>query len=250
MQIIAILNRKGGVGKTATVHALGAALMQRKKKVLFIDADGQSNLTLSLNAREDAKGLSDVFHEKCTIKEAIQKTEGGYIIPGNEELQTLDVTLVVEKKANYLKQALKDLDNMFDYCIIDTPAALGMITINCLAAADKVIIPAQADIYSVQGLNRLLGTIQDLKTLKGIDVNVSGVLLTRFNPRTVISKQLSEDLEGLTRHYKTKVFKARIPECNAIREAAMMQEDIFSYAPGSKAAEEYMNFVNEFLKTK
>lgn len=250
MQIIAILNRKGGVGKTATVHALGAALMQRKKKVLFIDADGQSNLTLSLNAQEDAKGLSDVFHEKCTIREAIQKTKGGYIIPGNEELQTLDVTLVVEKKANYLKQALKAIDKDFDYCIIDTPAALGMITINCLAAADKVIIPAQADIYSVQGLNRLLGTIQDLKTLKGIDVNVSGVLLTRFNSRTVISKQLSEDLEGLTRHYKTKVFKTRIRECNAIREAAMMQEDIFTYAPGSKAAEDYKNFVNEFLKTK
>ena len=119
METIIILSRKGGVGKTATAHALGAALMKRKKRVLFIDADGQSNLTLTMKGSEDNLSLYDVLNHESTIKRAMQETEGGYIIPANEMLHAADITLKGTDKNLILREALKEVSKQFDYCIID-----------------------------------------------------------------------------------------------------------------------------------
>lgn len=250
METVIILSRKGGVGKTATAHALGAALMKRKKSVLFIDADGQSNLTLTMKADEDQSNFYDVLSKESTIKKAIQKTEGGYIIPGNELLQAADITLKGSDKQFILREVLKEVSKEFDYCIIDTPAALGVVTMNCLIAADKIIVPLQADIYSLQGIARMVEALRVAQRNCGSKAKISGFLVTRYNARTVLSKQLLEDLEKIAKKLNTRVYKSQIRECTAIKEAALQQTDIFSYAPGSNAAKDYEGFVDEFLKQK
>ena len=250
METVIVLSRKGGVGKTATAHALGAALMERKKRVLFIDADGQSNLTLTMKADEEQSNLYDVLSKESTIKEAIQETENGYIIPGNEMLHAADITLKGANKSLILKEALKEVSRQFDYCIIDTPAALGIVTMNCLAAADKIIVPLQADIYSLQGISRMMEAVETVRANCGSKAKISGFLLTRYNPRPTLSKQMLEDLEKIAKRLKIRVFNSKIRECTAIKEAALQQTDIFSYAPKSNAASDYREFVEEFLKQK
>ena len=250
METIIILSRKGGVGKTATAHALGAALMKRNKRVLFIDADGQSNLTLTMKGSEDNLSLYDVLNRESTIKRAIQETEGGYIIPGNEMLHAADMMLKGTDKNLILREALKEVSKQFDYCIIDTPAALGVVTMNCLIAADKIIVPLQADIYSLQGIARMVEALETVKESCGSKAKISGFLVTRYNARTVLTKQMLEDLEKIAKSLKTRVYKSKIRECTAIKEAALQQTDIFSYAPGSNAAKDYNDFVEEFIEQK
>ena len=222
--------------------------MKRKKRVLFIDADGQSNLTLTMKGNEEHKNFYNVLLKECSIKEAIQETEAGYIIPGNEMLQTIDTKLGSKDTLTLIK-ALKEIEKDFDYCIIDTPAALGLITISCIIAADKIIVPLQADIYSLQGIRRVVESLNSISEI-GLDKKISGFLLTRYNERTNLSKKLFDDLESIAKDLNTKVFKSKIRECNAIKEAAINQTDIFSFAPKSNAAKDYEEFVKEFLKTK
>ena len=250
METIIILSRKGGVGKTATAHALGAALMERKKRVLFIDADGQGNLTLTMKGNEEHSNLFDVLSKESTIKSAIQETEGGYIIPANEMLHAADITLKGNDKNLILREALKGVSKQFDYCIIDTPAALGVVTMNCLIAADKIIVPVKADIYSLQGIARMVEALETVQRNCGSNAKISGFLVTMYNARTVLSKQMLEDLEKIAKSLKTRVYKSKIRNCTAIQEAALQQTDIFSYAPGSNGAKDYKEFVEEFLKQK
>jgi chromosome partitioning protein len=250
METVIILSRKGGVGKTATAHALGAALMKRKKRVLFIDADGQCNLTLTMKADEEQSNLYDVLSKESTLKSAIQETEGGYIIPGNEMLHAADITLKGSDKNLILREALKEVSKQFDYCIIDTPAALGVVTMNCLIAADKIIVPVRADIYSLQGISRMVDALETVKKNCGSKAKISGFLVTMCNPRTRISKQMIEGLENIAKRLNTRVYKSIIRNCTALPEAALQQTDIYSYDPGSNAAADYKAFVEEFIKQK
>ncbi len=244
METIVVWSRKGGVGKTATVHALGSALQKRKKKVLFIDCDGQGNLTLTMRADEDEKTMFDVFNQEEKLSQVIQETESGHICAANEMLQTLDNDL----EADILKKELKKVSSSYDYCVIDTPAALGKVTINCLLAADKIIIPVEADLYSAQGIPRITDTIESLKKSFNTRLQISGFLVTRYSNRTNLNRQNLESLKQIAKAEGTKTFNTPIRECIAIKEAAQMQTDIFSYAPRSNAAIDYDNFVKEFLK--
>lgn len=250
METIVILSRKGGVGKTATAHALGAALMQRKKRVLFIDADGQCNLTLTMRASKEQSNLYDVLCKKSSIKAAIQETEGGYIIPGNEKLHAADIKLNGSEESYRLQEALKEISKQFDYCVIDTPAALGVVTMNCLIAADKIIVPVKADIYSIQGIESIIKALETVQRSWGSKAKLSGFLVTMYNARTVLSKQILEGLEKRTKEYKTRVYNSKIRNCTALQEAALERTDIFSYAPRSNAANDYKDFVEEFIKQK
>ena len=246
METIVVWSRKGGVGKTATVHALGAALMKRKKKVLFVDCDGQSNLTLTLKADEEAKTMYDVLTKEAKLAQAIQRTECGHICAANEMLQTLDNDLDPE----ILRKELERESNLYDYCVIDTPAALSKVTINCLIAADKIIIPVEADLYSIQGIPRILETLETVKKGFNTRAKISGFLVTRYSGRSNLSRQNLESLKNIAKNKGTKVFDTPIRECIAIKEAKQQQKDIFAYAPKSNAAIDYDSFVNEFLKSK
>lgn len=245
MKTIVIWSRKGGVGKTATVHALGAALMQRKKKVLFVDCDAQGNLSLSMAADEEAPGMYEVLADGESIENVIQTTPGGKICGSSEELQ-----MNIKVSPYRLKEELQTISKKFDYCIIDCAANLGMVTINCLVAADKIIIPVEADLFSIQGIPRIIKPLEEVRSNYDAKADISGFLVTRYNNRSNINKMNLETLKTIAEIQHTKVYKTPIRECVAVKEAKQMQQSIFVYAPKSNAAADYTDFVKEFLNEK
>lgn len=248
MEVVAIVNRKGGVGKTATAQALGAGLARKKKKVLYIDLDSQTNLSYGLGA--DPEGLSsmDVLLGEATAQEAIQHTPQGDVIAGSEALAGADAAIDGTGKEYRLKEAIDGLQ--YDYIIIDTPAQLGTLTVNALTAANSVVIPVQAEVYSLQGIGQLSKTIEAVKKYCNRDLYIRGILITRYNGRAVISKDMQSNLKDAAEQLKTKLYSTPIRECVSIKEAQAIQQDIYTYAPRSNAAKDYEAFIKEFTERK
>ena len=249
METVAIVNRKGGVGKTATAQALGAGLAKKGYKVLFIDLDSQTNLSYALAAEPDKPSSINVLTGEADAAQAIQQKKGGDIIAGSDRLARAEA-LIEDNAGKYyrLREALEGLKKKYDYCIIDTPAALDILTLNALTAADSVIIPVQADIYSLQGIDQLQQTIATVKKYSNKDLTIKGILITRYNGRANIAQDMRENLQDMAKALKTRLYKTPIRECTAIKEAQAMQKDIFTYAPRSNAAADYIDFLKEFLK--
>lgn len=247
MEIVAVVNRKGGIGKTATAQALGAGLIRKGHSVLFLDLDSQTNLSFSLGAKTNGLTSMDIMTGKGKIQNAIQNTPQGDIIAGSETLAGADMTIDGKGKEYHLKKALEGIAGIYDYVVIDTPAALGTLTINALTAAASAVIPVQADIYSLQGIGQLNKAIEAVKKHSNHDLYIRGILITRYNGRAVLSKDMQANLQDAAKQLNTKLYSTPIRECIAIKEAQACQQDIFSYAPNSNAAKDYEVFVNEFL---
>lgn len=245
MQVISVVNRKGGVGKTATAHALGAGLSLRGYKVLFVDLDSQCNLSFDLGAKTAPLTALEVLTGSAKAEEAIQHTPSGDIISGSPALAGADLTIDGTGKEYRLKEALESLQ--YDYIIIDTPPALGVLTINALTASDRAIIPAQAEVYSLQGIGLLYEAIHAVQKYTNKSLIVEGVLITRYNGRAILSKDMKSNLEEIAQSLDTKVFTTPIRECISIKEAQAMQQDIFSYAPRSNASKDYTSLIDEIL---
>lgn len=248
MKTLTIINQKGGVGKSTTAAALGAGLIRAGGRVLFIDLDPQGNLTYALGA--DAAGLAgatalDVLMKAADIKAAAIATSGAELVPSTPALSGADMTLTATGKEYRLKEQLKAIGNDYDYCIIDTPPALGILTINALTAADAAVIPAQADIFSLQGIAQLYATIDAVKQYTNPALNIAGILLTRWSGRAIISRDIMELLDDTAEKLHTRLFAAKIRECIAIKEAQAQRMSIYDYAPKSNAAADYGEFVKE-----
>lgn len=248
MKIIAIVNRRGGVGKTATAHALGAGLSQQGFRVLFIDLDSQANLTYDTGAAAGHYGAMDLLTGSAPTEEIITRTPQGDIIPASPALAGADILITGAGKEYRLKNALEPIQHNYDYAIIDTPPALGTITTNTLTAAQAVIIPAQAEIHSLQGIALINDTIHAIQAHTNPALTIDGILITRYNGRAIISKDMRDNLAGVAAALKTRLYNTPIRECIAIKEAQARQENIFSYAPRSNAAADYTAFINEFLQ--
>ena len=248
MEIIAIVNRKGGVGKTATVQALGAGLRQKGNKVLFIDLDSQANLSYGMGADPEAPTSLDVLTGEATAKEAIQQTTQGDIIPASALLATADAIISETGKEYRLKEALSTVKKAYDYILIDTPASLGILTINALTASQSALIPVQADAYSLQGIAQIKDTVDTVKKYCNKDLKIKGIIINRYNGRSTLSKDYRDSLETIAKELKTKLYNPPIRECIAVKEAQALKTDIFTYAPKSNAAIDYAEFVKEFLK--
>lgn len=248
MEIIAIVNRKGGVGKTATVQALGAGLRQKGNKVLFIDLDSQANLSYGMGADPEAPTSLNVLTGEATAKEAIQQTTQGDIIPASALLATADAIISETGKEYRLKEALSTVKKAYDYILIDTPASLGILTINALTASQSALIPVQADAYSLQGIAQIKDTVDTVKKYCNKDLKIKGIIINRYNGRSTLSKDYRDSLETIAKELKTKLYNPPIRECIAVKEAQALKTDIFTYAPKSNAAIDYAEFVKEFLK--
>ena len=248
MEVVAIVNRKGGVGKTATAQALGAGLARKKKKVLYIDLDSQTNLSYGLGADPEGLNSMDVLTGEATAAEAIQHTPQGDVIAGSEALAGADAAIDGTGKEYRLKEAIDGLQ--YDYIIIDTPAQLGTLTVNALTAANSVVIPVQAEVYSLQGIGQLSKTIEAVKKYCNRDLYIRGILITRYNGRAVISKDMQSNLKDAAEQLKTKLYSTPIRECVSIKEAQAIQQDIYTYAPRSNAAKDYEAFIKEFMERK
>ena len=254
MKVIAVNNQKGGTGKTTTAAALGFALYHRDSRVLLIDLDAQGNLSYTVNAEGGGYGIFGAMERPETTRQEIQYVcsngNGGRIdiIPSTERLAVAEKIFTEIGKEYKLKEALQNINaSAYDYVIIDTPPALSILSVNALAAADTVIIPAQADIYSLQGITQISSTIATVRKYCNSRLTIDGIVLTRYNSRTTISKDLAAALTQTAVKLDTRVYNTRIRECTAIKEAQALRKDLFIYAPKSNAAEDYNSLVNEMI---
>lgn len=247
-RIIAVTNQKGGTGKSSTAEALTAGLTLKGFTCLAIDLDAQGNLTYTKGARTDGATALGVLAGEVKAQDAIQKTPSGDIIPASKALAGADAFIKETGKEYRLKEALESIKGQYDYIIVDTPPALGILTVNALTACNSVVIPAQADIYSLQGIEQLAETIQPVKKYCNAGLTIGGILLTRYSPRSILSREVAELAEQLAERIGTKLYKTTIREAVAIREAQISQRSLFEYAPTAKVTEDYRDFIEEFLK--
>ena len=245
---IAVINQKGGVGKSTTALAIGAGLSLKGYSVLFIDLDAQGNLSYTLGADTKGYNAMGVLERPETAKEEIQHTPQGDIIASSPKLAGADKLLEETGKEYRLKEALESLQGAYDYIIVDTPPALGILTINALTACTGAIIPAQADIYSLQGIGQLNSTIETVKKYCNPSLSIMGIVITRFNGRSIIRREVAEMLEHTADQLHTKLFSSKIRECTALVEAQATKQNIYSYAPRSNATADYKALVDEILR--
>lgn len=245
---LAIINQKGGVGKSTTALAIGAGLSLKGYSVLFIDLDAQGNLSYTLGADTKGYNAMGVLERPETAKEEIQHTPQGDIIASSPKLAGADKLLEETGKEYRLKEALDSLQGAYDYIIVDTPPALGILTINALTACTGAIIPAQADIYSLQGIAQLNSTIETVKKYCNPSLSIMGIVLTRFNGRSIIRREVAEMLERTAEQLHTKLYTSKIRECTALVEAQATKQNIYSYAPRSNATADYKALVDEILR--
>ena len=249
LEIVSVVNQKGGSGKTTTTHALGSGLSKRGYRVLFIDLDGQANLTITLEADQTKGKTLDMLMERIKISEIIQETQSGDVIAGNESLFQADIDILTDTGREYrLREALDEIKKSYDYIIIDTPPALNILTINALVASSLVIIASKAGDYSLIGVERVGTIIEDIKKYSNKNLIVKGVLLTQFNERTRLNKDFAVAINKFAKSLGSKVFKTPIRNSIVIEEAQARRMSLFDYAPRSNVAQDYELFIKEFLR--
>lgn len=246
--VIAILNQKGGVGKTTTAINLGAYLAKMGKDVLLIDMDPQGNATSGLGVDKQTLELTmyDVLFGHAEASSAIKESSvpGLHILPANSNLAAAEIDLAGEQKREYrLKGAIKDLTH--DYLIIDCPPALGLLSINALVATDQVLIPVQSEYYALEGLGQLLDVVQRVRGGLNAKLEILGVLITMFDSRTALSEQVASELK---KHFGGKVFTTVIPRNVRLAEAPSHGKSIMEHDRWSKGARAYKQLAKEVEK--
>lgn len=245
-EIIAVINQKGGVGKTTAALQLSAGLRRRKYKVLNLDLDPQANMSLSMSADNDGWTAMDLLIGNAAASDAIQHTEQGDIIPGGAALAAVHKLA----DAGKLAQALQPIKANYDFVVIDTPPSLNILTLNALTAAHSIIIVTKADVYSLQGIAQLEQTIEATRHHTNPDLAIDGILLAYHKPQAVLVKTITQSLLAMAERLNTRMYKAAIRDCIALQEAEISKQDIFSYAPRSNAAADYGAFVKEFMSRR
>ena len=249
-KIIAFANQKGGVGKTTSAVNIAASLGVLGKRVLMIDLDPQGNTTSGLgvgkrNLTETSREL--LLGESAEAKSTVVKTEfeNLSLIPSNKTLASVEFELYEVDEPYYrLKEALRELRNEYEYIIIDCPPSLGMITANALVSADGIVIPMQCEFYSLEGLSQLVLTINKIRQTYNKTLNVTGILITMYNGRLVLSNQVMAELK---KHYKDKLFKTPISRGVKLSEAPGFGMPVYYHDKNCKGTAEYMAVAKELL---
>jgi chromosome partitioning protein len=247
---VIIANQKGGVGKTTTVVNLSAYLAEAGKRILVIDLDSQSNSCsgLGIEKKTERRGLYEVLLGLVDAREIILTTQvkNLHILPSNINLSGAQVEMVgMHNREFKLKAFVDNVKDNYDYVLIDSPPSLGLLTINGLVASDFVVIPIQCEYYALEGLSQLLKTINLVKQRLNPKLRVDGVILTMYDTRTNLSKQVVEEVIA---YFKNKVYKTIIPRNIKLAEAPSFGKPINLYDPHSIGAVSYYNLSKEFLK--
>ena len=252
--IISISNQKGGVGKTTTALNVAACLAQRGKQVLLIDLDPQGNLSRAWGLEETAANVYSVVLGDVSITEAIIPLSSQLlpppkgvlsIIPGSSSFSRYEKVRAGEINAQFdLKNALKPIEKDYDYIILDCPPALGLITINALTCSEYVLVPLEAQLFAMEGLEGICNTIKQIQEFSNTRLALGGIFFVRHDKRKVLNRAVREFIE---QHYAGFLLETAIRENVALREAPHESTDIFSYAPSSNGAEDYRKLTQEII---
>ena len=254
-EVIAIANQKGGVGKTTTTFNLGVALAQEGKKVLLVDADPQGDLTTYMGVHDTDNIPTLASLMECYIQDRnidtnsaiIHHKENIDLLPTNLDLSAMEISLVTAMSREYtIKNCLSSIKDKYDYILIDCMPSLGMITINALASADKVIIPVQTQFLAAKGMGHLLKTVAKVKRSINPNLKIGGILLTLVDKRTKLSKETKQLLEENYGNI-VKIYNTQIPSAVKVAESTSSGKSIFSYDKNSKVTSAYKEFGKEIL---
>lgn len=243
--VVAVINQKGGTGKTTTTINLGSALSKLGKKVLLLDLDPQSNLSYSLAVSTSDDTLAEVFLGSKKIKDILVEKDGLWIAPGSNELVDIEISLVSQPdRENFLKTILSELKG-FDYVLIDCPPSLSVLTLNALTAAQEVLIPLQMEVLTLQGLDQIMNTVQKVKKAFNPKLKIKGIVVVMFDIRRKLSLEV---LEYLRENLKEKIFSSHIRLNVKLAEAPSFGKSVLDYDSSSNGAKDYKSLAEEFVE--
>jgi chromosome partitioning protein len=248
-RVIAIANQKGGVGKTTTAINLAASLAAAERKVLAVDADPQGNLTSGLGrkTRESRPSLYEALIDQRPLEELLVPTDLEHLtlVPSDRNLTGAEVELVPLLAREFrLKEALAPVLGRFDYVFVDCPPSLGLLTVNALTAADRVLIPLQCEYFALEGISELVATLQRVKRALNPGLEIEGVLLTMVDERTNLTQQVIAEVK---KHFREQVFKVQVPRSVRLAEAPSFGKPVLLYDIRSRGAEAYLELAQEIM---
>ena len=251
--IIAIANQKGGVGKTTTTINLGAALAERKKRVLLIDLDPQGNASTGLGIAHDQRELTtyDLLSGEIAVQDAIQLTsvENLDIVPATTDLSSADLELVNNVRRSFLLREVLREESVnslgYDYILIDCPPSLNILTVNAMVAAHSLIVPLQSEFFALEGLSQLILTVRDVRQTANPDLRIEGIALTMYDRRNNLSLQVEDDVRE---NMGDMVFKTVIPRNVRLSEAPSFAVPVLAYDSGSKGSIAYRLLAKELIE--
>jgi len=243
---VAIVNQKGGVGKTTTCVNLAAALTEAGKKVLMVDFDPQANSTSGMGVDKTvSKGVYNVIIEDVPTTDALVHTKYGDVLPSNKALAGAGIELIgMERREFLLKEAIGQVKDNYDFVFIDCPPSLELLTLNALCAADTILVPVQGEYFALEGLSDLMNTVRIVRRSLNPRLNLEGVLLTMFDGRTNLALQVAEEVKH---YFPGKVYSTVIPRNVRLSEAPSHGKPITAYDRSSRGAEAYKALAKEFL---
>jgi chromosome partitioning protein len=252
-KIVAVVNQKGGVGKTTTTINLAAAMVAEGKRVLIIDLDPQGNASTGMGIGADARELTtyELLLEDIDLREVIQETqtESLMIVPATVDLSSADIELMANEKRSFLlhdalRQPMMD-EFHFDYILIDCPPSLNLLTVNAMVAAHSVLVPLQSEFFALEGLSQLMLTIREVRQTANPNLRIEGVVLTMFDARNNLSQQVENDARE---NLGDIVFQTKIPRNVRVSEAPSFAMPVLDYDPSSKGALAYGELAREVIK--
>lgn len=244
--VISIALQKGGVGKSTTAQALASTLGFKHKKTLLIDMDSQANVTFSSGVDSPERSITDVLGGNCRAEEAVIHCKYYDFLAADQYLTNVEMDKKVEPIL--LKESISSLISCYDFIIIDTPPALGNLSINALAASDYVIIPTEPRPFALQGLNALYSTIQAVQNSLNPRLKVMGILLIKYHTRTVLNRDIRDMIDEYAAAMGTSLFEATIREGVAVAEAQTVRQPLIDYAKNSKPNIDYKAFTTELIR--